>query len=132
MKRDFIDVSVAPSGAQWVDRFHACLAQASTCTFSSRGGFDGNNALFNHCTVYAMGRACLRRQHLDSPLAQVVVWNGAATDQPAGTFRDRALWVSLGYDSFVIPVFEASSSDTDPHTADSAQASSASKKHGDW
>lgn len=101
---EFIEISVAGSGPQWVQRFKDCLAQAASCTFSSRGPYNGNDALFHHCSVYAMGRACLRKQHLDAPITQLLVWNGATTSGAAGTFSDKRIWQQLGYSSHTIPI----------------------------
>lgn len=101
---DFIEVSVAPSGEQWVKRFKDCLAKASSCTFSSTGPYNDNNGLFHHCTVYAMGRACLRRQHLGAPITQVLVWNGDSNKGTAGTYSDKQTWQRLGYSSHIIPI----------------------------
>ena len=99
---EFIAVSVAIAGSAWVQRFKACMAKATSCTFSSRGPYNGNDALFHHCSVYAMGRACLRRQHLDAPITQVLVWSGAASNDAAGTFSDKQIWQSLGYSSHIV------------------------------
>lgn len=103
-KHDFVEVSVAGSGSQWVTRFAECLERASSITYSSTGSYNGNDALFHHCSIYAMGRACLRKQHLDAPITQVVVWSGDTTTHIAGTFSDRALWNNMGYSTSVIPV----------------------------
>jgi class 3 adenylate cyclase len=53
-----------------------------------------------------MGRACLRSQHLDAPLTQVLVWSGSVSSGSAGTSSDKNIWQRLGYSSKVIPIDE--------------------------
>jgi class 3 adenylate cyclase len=51
-----------------------------------------------------MGRACLRKQHLDAPITQILVWNGEVSATTAGTYSDKKFWEDLGYSSHVINV----------------------------
>ena len=101
---DFKETSVAQSGGEWLDRFDECWAAASSQSFSSKGGYCGDDTLFDYCSLYSMGRACLRHQHLGSPLSQILVWDGEKPAAPAGTYKDYQTWSGLGFDTHIIPV----------------------------
>lgn len=106
-KQEFIEVSVATAKANWVERFEVCLAKAKSCTYSSTGKYDANDTLFYNCSNYAMGRACLRADHLAASVAQLVVWNKIAEAADAGTNIDHKVWTSYGYPSTIIPIENA-------------------------
>lgn len=97
-QEEFIDVSVRPDGAAWVERFHRCLEGASDVHFVTAGAYLGHDALFGHASHFALGLACLRSAGLDAPLHQIAVWDGlpAAPDAVAGTAPDVAMGRSMG------------------------------------
>lgn len=99
---DFKRISVACSGSGWIERFEACWNSATSRSFTSEGGYQGDNSLFSYCSLYSMGRACLRQQHLAAPLSQVVVWDEFRASLIAGTYSDYRAWTNLGYQSEVI------------------------------
>lgn len=104
----FKSVSVAWSGSNWVRRFDRCWEQATSHSFTSEESYQGDDTLFSYCSLYAMGRACLRQQQLTAPLSQIVVWDEETTDAMAGTYRDRETWIELGHDSHIISLASAS------------------------
>ncbi|MFT5135200.1 MAG: class 3 adenylate cyclase [Arenicella sp.] len=104
----FKTVSVACSGSNWVERFDHCWEQATSHSFTSEELYHGDDTLFSYCSLYAMGRACLRQQQLNAPLSQIVVWDEETTNATAGTYRDRETWIKLGHDCHVISLASAS------------------------
>jgi hypothetical protein len=101
---EFRQVSVARGGDTWLARFDRCLEAATTTTFSTTGGYLGDDALFNHCSRLAMGHALIRATFLAAAVEQVVVWDGTAASGEAGTGVDVATWRRHGRTTTVIPV----------------------------
>ncbi len=99
---DFKKISVACSGDSWLERFETCWEKATSQSFTSEGGYQGDNSLFSYCSLYSMGRACLRQQHLAAPLSQIVIWDELRASLIAGTYSDYRAWTELGYESEVI------------------------------
>jgi len=99
---EFRQVSVASSGQGWLRRFDHCWELATSTSVCSTGNYNGDDSLFNYCSLHAMGRACLRQRHLASPLSQVVVWDGEKTQNVAGTYTDMQTWTSLGHQADII------------------------------
>lgn len=99
---EFKRVSVACSGEHWLTRFDACWEQASSHSFSSEGSYRGDNTLFNYCSLYSMGRACLKQQHLAASLSQLLVWDEETASTVAGTYSDYKIWTDLGYESHIV------------------------------
>ncbi len=90
--QEFIDLSVRPSGEEWVDRFHRCLAAATSVDYATDGAFLGDQVLFNYCSQLAMGLALLRARYLDADARQLALWDGGPADGAAGTSIDVATW----------------------------------------
>ncbi len=108
-RREFVEVSVRPSGARWVERFEACIAAAEregSLRFATEDRYLGDEALFGYCSQLAMGLAILRSQHLSSEVEQIAVWDGAPSEGPAGTGADVAIWKRSGRPQWVIPCGE--------------------------
>lgn len=99
---EFKKVSVECSGEHWLARFDSCWEQASSKSFSSEGSYRGDNTLFNYCSLYSMGRACLKQQHLGASLSQLLVWDEEVTSTVAGTYSDYKIWTDLGYESHIV------------------------------
>ncbi len=91
---EFKLISVEPSGAQWLDRFDACLKAAKTITFATTDQFLGDESLFAYATRIAFGLALLRAHFLDTDPRQMVVWDrgpAGGSDPSAGTGGDVAV-----------------------------------------
>ena len=99
---DFVQASVAPSGLQWVERFHRCLDAAVSVTYATEGRFLGDNAVFGYCAELAMGLALLRARFLDADVVQLALWDGAPTFGGVGTAIDVAAWRRTGHDVVAI------------------------------
>ena len=103
-REDFVDISVRPAGAEWVARFDACLERASTVRYATEDRYLGDDHLFSYCSELAMGLALLRARHLSALAEQIVVWDGDATVEAAGTAADMASWRRSGMPQMTISV----------------------------
>jgi len=99
---DFLDVSVAPSGARWVERFHSCLDAAVRISFATEGPLLGDESLFTYCSGIAMGLALLRARHLDSDALQLALWDGSVGTGPVGTAADVERWKQTGQKQVIV------------------------------
>lgn len=103
-KEEFVDVSVGPSGGDWVTRFHHCYDEASSVRYATEDSYLGDDQLFSYCSGMAMGLAILRARYLDAPVEQMAVWDEAPPTQPVGTAFDVAQWRNLELPQTVIMV----------------------------
>lgn len=99
---DFLAVSVASSGPEWVRRFERCLEAAHRVTFATSDAYLGDDALFAYCSELAMGLALLRARYLDAPALQFALWDGLAADDVAGTGADVQRWQATGHEVIVV------------------------------
>ncbi|MGH8675885.1 MAG: TRAFs-binding domain-containing protein [Burkholderiales bacterium] len=99
---DFVEVSVAPGGAGWVERFDACLQRARTITYATEDSYLGHDWIFSYGSFVAMGLAVLRARFLDGPVRQLAVWDGEGTTGVAGTAFDVRTWRSLNRPADII------------------------------
>jgi adenylate cyclase len=95
-REDFLSQSVRPGGAGWETRYRACLAQAASVTIASEMEYFGDPAQYGYGSRMAMGLARLRAQHLGAEAVQIAIWDGVASDGPAGTGADVAAWEVSG------------------------------------
>jgi hypothetical protein len=100
---DFIEASVRPFGADWVPRFHACLARANTVRIATEGSHSGDDALMAYASHLAMGLAVLGSRNLCAPVRQLVIWDGLPARGDAGTAVDVARWTHTGLPQTIIP-----------------------------
>jgi hypothetical protein len=101
---EFAQVSVAPAGGEWVERYERCLGQASTVEIASTGEFLNDPVMFDFCAKIAMGDALIRSEVLQTEAHQVAVWDGTAPRGAAGTAVDISTWAAAGAPSTVISV----------------------------
>jgi hypothetical protein len=100
----FVAVSVAPFGADWVERFEHCLARAASVRYASRDPYAGDEQVFAYASQIAMGCAVLRAQTLATEAIQMAVWDGHAAAGPAGVAIDLAYWAKGRRRQAIIPV----------------------------
>lgn len=93
---EFIEISVAPAGPQWVARFEACLARAASVTYATEDRYLGHDWVFAYGSFVAMGLAVLRARFLDADVLQMAVWDGIETEGMAGTGFDVRTWRNAG------------------------------------
>ena len=91
-EEDFLAQSVRPGGESWLERYRACRAQAASVTVASLMEYFGDPAQYGYGSRMAMGLARLRAHHLGAEPVQIAVWDGKASDGPAGTGADVASW----------------------------------------
>ncbi|WP_114953720.1 adenylate/guanylate cyclase domain-containing protein [Sphingosinicella terrae] len=99
---DFLEQSVRPGGEGWIGRYNACVVRAASVTIASAVEFFGDPAQYGYGSRMAMGMARLRAEHLGGEAVQIAVWDGIASDGPAGTGADIAAWREQGGRTIVI------------------------------
>jgi hypothetical protein len=93
---EFINLSVRPAGARWVERFQSCLDAATVVDYATGDAFLGDDVLFRYCSELAMGLALLRGRYLDAEVRQLALWDGGPPEGTAGTSIDVATWRRAG------------------------------------
>jgi tetratricopeptide (TPR) repeat protein len=99
---DFIRISVARAGEDWVRRFESCLNRAHTVSYVLDNDYLDGDSLFVQCAAYSMGMAELRARNVASEPLQLAVWNGQAAFAAAGTASEITQWMQLGFESHVL------------------------------
>jgi class 3 adenylate cyclase len=94
-REEFIEISVAPAGAGWRERFESCIARASSVTYATDDRYLGHDWIFAYGSFVAMGLAVLRARFLDAQVRQIAVWDGEETTGSAGTGFDVRTWRGL-------------------------------------
>ena len=117
---EFEEVSVAPAGAEWQQRFRQCLDRASSITYASDSAYAGDDELFSYNSRIAMGHALNRSVYLDVEAEQLAVWDGQPVQGTAGTARDVETWRHTGRATHVIPIAPRAPRPTRP-ASDSAR-----------
>jgi hypothetical protein len=93
---DFVEVSVAPCGPGWIERFDRCLDAATEVLYATDDAFLGDDVLFRYGSELAMGLALLRARYLDADVCQLALWDGQPASGAAGTSIDVATWHRAG------------------------------------
>jgi adenylate cyclase len=101
-EEDFLLQSVLPGGAGWETRYRACRDRAASLVYASPMAYFGNPAQYGYASRTAMGLARLRAEHLAAEAVQLAIWDGAASDGPAGTGADVASWAAAGERSRIV------------------------------
>lgn len=101
---EFIAISVAPAGPEWIERFRRCLAAATSITVASDSAYKGDDTLFAYAARIAMGQAMNRAASIDARVWQLAVFDGDEAYQNAGTAHDLQHWRHAGGTSEIIPV----------------------------
>ena len=101
-EEDFLLQSVRPGGAGWEERYRACRDRAASTVFASPMAYFGNPAQYGYASRTAMGLARLRAEHLAAEAVQIAIWDGIASDGPAGTGADTASWAAAGGRTLVV------------------------------
>jgi hypothetical protein len=122
-REEFVALSVASSGAGWIERFDRCVSAATTVRYATDDAFLGDDVLFRYGTELAMGLALLRARYLDAEPRQLAVWDGGPANGAAGTAIDIASWRRAGRAAtFVSPQSDAPVSQSDGNGALAAAA----------
>lgn len=121
-REDFLRLSVARGGPGWVGRFDACLRQATSVTWATDAGHDGDDSLFTYAARIAMGQAVLIARRIGGALRQVAVWDGKPATGPAGTAVDIANWPRFAEPTDVIALPPGPDAPPEPAARRSAPA----------
>ncbi|HWU15025.1 MAG TPA: adenylate/guanylate cyclase domain-containing protein, partial [Caulobacter sp.] len=116
-RESFVAVSVAPFGADWVQRFERCFTRAASVRYASQDPYVGDEQVFAYASQIAMGCAVLRAQTLATEAIQVGVWDGHPAAGPAGVAVDLAYWAKGGRRQEVIAVRRPPPSQASPPNA---------------
>jgi adenylate cyclase len=111
---EFEQVSVAPGGPGWPERFRRCLAGARSVTIASDSSYRGDAILFAYASRIAMGQAMNRAASLDAPVWQLAVFDGEEGTDVAGTYHDIQEWRRAGGTTDVIAVRSTRTQGTTP------------------
>lgn len=103
-RASFVEVSVAPFGAEWIDRFEQCMRRATSIRYGSQDPYLGDEQVFAYSSQFAMGCAVLRAQTLSTEAIQLAVWDGHETGGRAGVAYDLNYWARSGRRRAVIPI----------------------------
>jgi len=103
-EEDFIKSSVAVGGSEWVARYDAARAAASSVTFATEMRWVNDDQQFSYCAKLVMGLAQLRASVMLAETFQLAIWDGQPTKAIAGTAAHCNEWAELGGVSRVISV----------------------------
>jgi tetratricopeptide (TPR) repeat protein len=103
-RASFIEVSVAPFGAGWVERFERCMARATSVRYAAQDAYHGDEQVFAYSSQFAMGCTVLRAQTLSTEAIQLAAWDGHAAPGPAGVSADLAYWARGGRRRVIVDV----------------------------
>lgn len=103
-RQEFVEISVATAGPEWVARFESCYARARKVHYVTEDAYLGDDDLFGYATEFALGLARLRARWLATELTQIAIWDGETGAAGAGTFHDLELGRRLGCRQHVIGV----------------------------
>src|SRR5262249_45348306 len=98
----FIQESVAPSGDDWVKRFHAVMANAKEVTVSSRERLNFGSVAYDFSNDLLHGLAGLRAKQFGTDLIHLAVWDGKETARRGGTADIVKRWRERTSDVIVL------------------------------
>lgn len=93
---EFVEISVAPGGSDWTDRFRRCLTAATSVTIASDSAYSGDAVLFAYAARIAMGQAMNRAASIDARTWQLAVFDGETGAETGGTAHDISQWRQAG------------------------------------
>ena len=99
---EFLETSVAPAGAAWVERFYRCVDAAQSITFATEDAYLADDVLYTYCANMAMGLALLRARFLDAEAVQLALWDRRPATGVAGTGVDTLTWRRTGHELLVV------------------------------
>ncbi|MFN2303105.1 MAG: TRAFs-binding domain-containing protein [Anaerolineales bacterium] len=99
---EFVDISVAPAGEEWVTRFENCIEKANHVMYATEDHYLGDDSLFHYTSRLAMGMAVQKSYNLATSVYQFAVWDGEPPTGPAGVAADIVYWKSRSLPSVLI------------------------------
>lgn len=101
---EFVEISVAPGGPEWTDRFRRCLTAATSVTIASDSAYSGDAVLFAYAARIAMGQAMNRAASIDARTWQLAVFDGEMGAETGGTAHDISQWKHAGGTTEIIKI----------------------------
>jgi hypothetical protein len=105
VRRDaFLAQSVAPYGDAWINRFHACVAQATTIREATGVSGDYEPLATSLAADMAMGHAALQARLWETEALQLLIIDTGSgpVGQGAATARDGVIWKGCGRSQHLI------------------------------
>ena len=109
---EFVEISVAPGGPEWTDRFRHCLHAATSVTIASDSAYSGDAVLFAYAARIAMGQAMNRAASIDARTWQLAVFDGETGVETGGTAHDISQWRHAGGTTEIIRINSTRSGQT--------------------
>lgn len=105
-KDTFMETSVRPYGAHWLDRFEVCWGQATSHLELAFDASQPNATVTSLASAIAMGKSILGADRLAVSATQLLICN--SEDAVSQSSSDAALWAQFGRDQtfIAIPVFQ--------------------------
>lgn len=101
-EKTFLARSVAPSGADWLARYHASKNRAATFRVASRENDFDDDAVFAFGAELAMGLAIRHGEALRTRAVQLAVWDGVPGEGVAGTAADVRRWAATRHPQEIV------------------------------
>jgi len=89
---DFIETSVRPAGAGWVERFNAILDRSKSLTIANDQAADDRSASYDFTNRLIAAKATLRANDLHLPVFGLAVWDRQRGDAGGGTADAVSMW----------------------------------------
>lgn len=99
----FSKISLKPFGVEWQKRFDACIAKAASVRYVSKDTSMADELTAAFASETATGLAVLHAERLATNAAQLLIWDGKASDHAGGTAKDAELWRQTGRQQMVVP-----------------------------
>jgi adenylate cyclase len=100
---DFVRESVAVGGAEWLDRYARCIAEATGVHMATTMRFVGDDEQFAFGSRTAMGMTRVRAAQMHAETVQIAVCNDESRKGVAGTAADIASWREAGGRTRTVP-----------------------------
>jgi len=123
---EFLEISVAPAGRGWVERFERCASAATTVSYATEDAYLDDDVLYRYGSELAMGLALLRARYLEADVRQLAVWDGDPPRGAASTAIDVATWQRRGLKTTIVTPGGERLAETPSLPAPSAAAGSTS------
>ena len=91
-REDFVQASVAPGGAHWIERFDHVLASATSVSYATQEDYLGHDALFRYTSDCVCGEALLRGDRLGVPVTLLTVLDEHSQGGEGGTAMTLDTW----------------------------------------
>jgi hypothetical protein len=99
---DFIETSVRPAGAQWVERFNNVSAKAASLTIVNDQAASDRSAAYDFTNRMIAAKAMLRASDVQLPVYALAVWDCNRGDAGGGTADAIISWCRANIETYAI------------------------------